>query len=86
VSIFLAYLTPTGELYLIKDDNSAERFSGALRPWRENVSAEQIAQVLLMPMSQMSPGAYSFFSLVTADPVGLSSFDLFHFTRVLQNQ
>lgn len=76
VSVFLAYTAPGGALYLIKDDSTAERFSGTLRPWREHVTAQQAGQVLSVPVAQMPPGTYHFYSLVTTDPAALSNYDL----------
>jgi hypothetical protein len=80
VSIFLAYLTPGGTLHLIKNDNTTERFSGTLWPWRQDTTAEQVLQVLSMPTAQMAPGVHHFYSLVTTDPAALSNYDLFCFS------
>jgi hypothetical protein len=86
VSIFLAYMTPTGALYLIKSDNTAEQLSGGLWPWQENVTGEVTAQVISIPTNQTSPGAYYFYSLATTDPVTLSNYDLIFFNLDVQPQ
>ncbi len=80
VSIFLAYLTPGGELYLIKSDNTPEKLSGTLWPWRENITAPQAVQLASIPTAQMAPGVYYFYSLVTTDPVALSNYELIGFS------
>ncbi len=80
VTIFLAYTTPNGALYLIKADGSRQVFTDTLWRWRENVTAEVAEQVFSIPVSQTTPGVYSFFSLVTTDPVSLSNYDLLYFS------
>jgi hypothetical protein len=84
VTIFLAYLTPSGELYLIKSDNTSEKYSGTLWPWRENTTVEHVLPLVSLPMAQVSIGTYTFFSLVTTDTTALSNYDLICFTREVQ--
>jgi hypothetical protein len=84
VAIFLAYLTPAGELYLIKSDNSAEKVSSILWPWRQNVQAEQWEQVLSLPLSSIGGGNAIFYSLVTTDPTTLTKYNLIYFQKMLQ--
>lgn len=84
VSIFLAYLTPGGELYLIKSDHTAEKFSGALWPWRQNVQAEQREQVISLPLSAINGGNTIFYSLITTDPTAFTNYTLIYFQKALQ--
>ncbi len=84
VTIFLAYLTPAGELYLIKSDNAPEKFSGTFRPWRQNVQAEQREQVISLPLSAIGGGNAIFYSMVTTDPTGFTKFNLVYFQKTLQ--
>jgi hypothetical protein len=86
VTIFLAYSTPGGALYLIRNDNSPELFSGVLSSWRENVTAEQRLQGLSISTNQIQPGTYTFYSLVSTDPAALSNYDLVFFNLDVQNQ
>ena len=83
-TIFLAYLTPAGEMYLIKGDNTPEKFSGTLWPWRQNVQAEQREQVLSFPLSSIGGGNTIFYSMVTTDPNGFTKYDLIYFQKALQ--
>jgi hypothetical protein len=79
VTIFLAYTTPGGQLYLIKPDGSRQLFTDTLWFWREEVTEEVATQVFSVPVSQITPGPYYFYSLVTTDPVALSNYDLLFF-------
>jgi hypothetical protein len=79
VTIFVAYSTPSGALYLFKEDGSPALFTGTLWPWRQNVRAEQAAQLLSIPSSQMIQGTHYLYSLVTTDPVSFSNYDLIYF-------
>jgi hypothetical protein len=85
VAIFLAYTTPSGELYLIKQDGSRQVFTDTLWPWREDVTGAIAEQVLSMPGAELSRGIYYIYSLVTTDlvttdPVSLSNYDLLFFS------
>jgi hypothetical protein len=84
ITIFLAYLAPSGELYLIKSDNSPEKFSSTLWPWRQNVQAEQLQQVISLPVSSIGGGNTIFYSMVTTDPTGFTKYDLIYFQKALQ--
>jgi hypothetical protein len=84
VTIFLAYLTPAGELYLIKSDNTPEKLSGTLWPWRQNVQAEQREQVLSLSLSSIGGGNAIFYSMITTDPNGFTKCNLIYFQKALQ--
>jgi hypothetical protein len=79
VTVYLGYSTPSGELFLFRQDHSLELLTETLWPWRQNVTAEQAAQILSTPTAQISQGAYYFYALVTTDPVSFSNFDLTYF-------
>jgi hypothetical protein len=83
VTIFLAYLTPAGEFYLIDADNTPEKFSGTLMPWRQNIQAEQRQQVISLSLSALGGGNAIFYSLVTTDPTGFTKYNLIYFQKAL---
>jgi hypothetical protein len=81
VTLFLACLTPEGDLYLVKSDNTLEKYSGTLWPWRENTKAEHALPLISLPMAQVTIGTYTFLSLATTDTTTLSNYDLIYFTH-----
>jgi hypothetical protein len=79
VSIYLAYAKPGGEIFMIKEDGSQELFTTTLWPWREDLTDEQMSPVFSMPLPQLEPGIYGFYTLVTTDPDTLSNYQLTFF-------
>ncbi len=86
VTVFLAVIVPTGDLVLIKQDGSFEGFTDTLWPWLENVTDEVATEVFSVLLSQIPPGTYYFYSLVTTDPAALSNYDLIYFNLDVQFQ
>jgi hypothetical protein len=79
VSIYLGYMAPDGELFLIKEDNSPEPFTSTLWPWREDVTDAQISMIFSTPLDQTEQGNYTFYTLVTTDPAALGNYRLTSF-------
>jgi hypothetical protein len=79
VSIYLGYVTPGGEGVLINADDSPEPFTTTLWPWREDVTDEPSTLVISTPVDGFGGGDYTFYTLVTTDPVTFANYELTFF-------
>ncbi len=84
-TLYVCYLTPgpAGAIRMIDSSDEWATLSDALTPWRKEVKAKQAKTVLTKPVSEMAPGDYTFYSIITTDPDQFSNYNMVYFTKTI---
>ncbi len=87
-TLYICYRAPGPSAAIQMLDSSDEwaPLSGALTPWRENIKTKQAQTVLNKPISEMAHGDYTFYSIITTDPIRFSNYNMVYFTKTIQTR